>query len=119
MYCGDTLEFAVKIPLDRVSPFFCLNLGLKTKTNLYDYFQKDLEISYELLTPFLFKPFLFLKATSMVERILGIIAKQTLVEILALAFTSYMTWEKLLKFSESLKFLFLEAIGLNKRLVLD
>lgn len=89
------------------------------KTNLYDYFQKDLEVSFELLTPFLFKLFLFLKATSMVERILGIIAKHTLVQILALAFTSYMTWEKLLNYSESLKFLFLQAVGLNKRLVLD
>lgn len=86
------------------------------KTNLYDYFQKDLEISYELLTVPI-QTLSFLKGYQYGGK--GIIAKQTLVQILALAFTSYMTWEKLLKFSESLKFLFLQAVGLNKRLVLD
>lgn len=54
----------------------------------------------------------------MVERILGIIAKQTLVQILAQPVTSSMTWKKSLKFSESLMFIFLEAVELNKRLAL-
>lgn len=54
----------------------------------------------------------------MVERILGIIAKEALVHIPTLPFTSCMTRKKSLTFSESFKLLFLKAVGLNKRLVL-
>lgn len=49
------------------------------------------------------------------ERILGIIAKQTGSDLDS---AIYLTRKKSLKFSESLKLLFLEAAGLNKRLIL-
>lgn len=119
MFCGHTVELALRIPLGRVSSFsLFFNLRLKKEINLYNNCEKDLEITYELLAPSLFKPFRLLKATDMVERILGIIAKQTLVQILAQPVTSSMTWKKSLKFSESLMFIFLEAVELNKRLAL-
>lgn len=71
-----------------LSPF----LNLKLKTNLYNS-QKDIEISYELLTPSLFSLFDLLKATITVERMLTMIAKQTLVQTLALPFISCMIWK--------------------------
>lgn len=76
MSCGATVELALRILLDyqdTISLFSHLHLGLKT--NLYDNCQKDLEISCGLLTPFLFRPFHFLKCTNMMKRVLDIIAK--------------------------------------------
>lgn len=115
------MELVLRMPLDRVYPFPFLKLMTykkKKTTNPYDNCQKDLERFYELQTPSLFKSFHLLKATVTVERILGVTAKQALVHILTLPFTSCMVRKKSLTFSESFKLLFLEAVGLNKRSVL-